>query len=223
MYSRSSSSLSTRAIAFERKTAHSRLARACPGYPRLLVLAEKRRGYPGQAHGCPARFLLMRSTRNGGKREPQSVLSMSYQYRHARACPGYRARASAFCQGGASPPQAHPFGPVMNRNCVARRRGGKQRGVKETSVAIANSIRPDRTASLRCKGEARTRENGEAMALRRWVSKRPWRRLGGWRRKALKSGCVTYGDLRGSKGCRTTLRSPPPRRSQSTHSSDEAG
>jgi len=59
------------------------------------------------------------------------------------------------------------------------------------------------------------------MALKGWVTKRPWGRSGGWSRKALKARRVKQGDLRGARG--KTERVEPPRRSQSTHSSDEAG
>jgi hypothetical protein len=48
------------------------------------------------------------------------------------------------------------------RNCAAARRGGEQRETAEPSVAQANSIRPDRLASLRSNGEARTCEEREA-------------------------------------------------------------
>jgi len=45
------------------------------------------------------------------------------------------------------------------------------------------------------------------MGLRGWVSKRPWGRSGGWRRKALKARRVKRGDLRGARGEERTLRS----------------
>ena len=47
---------------------------------------------------------------------------------------GDRALASAFCQGGASPPQVCLLRPVAERNCVAARRGGEQQEAKEPSV-----------------------------------------------------------------------------------------
>jgi hypothetical protein len=38
------------------------------------------------------------------------------------------------------------------------------------------------------------------MALKGWVTKRPWGRSGGWRRKASKARRVKQGDLRGARG-----------------------
>lgn len=37
------------------------------------------------------------------------------------------------------------------------------------------------------------------MALMGWVTKRPSERVGGWRRRARKVGCVKQGDLRAGK------------------------
>ena len=66
--------------------------------------------------------------------------------------------------GWKSPP-CMPNMPVFERNRVAARRGGEQREKKESSVAIANSIRPDCLASLRTEGEARTCVNRKPMTL----------------------------------------------------------
>ena len=46
------------------------------------------------------------------------------------------------------------FDPVANRNCVAARRGGEHRKVKDRSVTKVNSIRPFVVASLLDNGEA---------------------------------------------------------------------
>jgi hypothetical protein len=50
------------------------------------------------------------------------------------AGPRGRASVSVFGWKGGSPLQASPLRPVINRNCVAARRGGEQRKVKKSSV-----------------------------------------------------------------------------------------
>jgi hypothetical protein len=73
---------------------------------------------------------------------------------------------------------------------------------------MRNSIRPYRLVSLRSKGEAQTSarageadgaEGLEPAPAKAGVSKRPSERVGGWRRKARKVGCVKQGDLLVSK------------------------
>src|ERR1700676_5804768 len=39
----------------------ARLRARCPGHPRCWSREKGRRGWPGQAHGCPARFLLCKA------------------------------------------------------------------------------------------------------------------------------------------------------------------
>ena len=89
---------------------------------------------------------------------------------------------------------------------------------------LANSIRPGRLASHRWNGEAQTRDEREAHDADGQVTKRSWERLGDWRRSARKARHVKRRDLRGRKGTCASNREPrPPRRSQSTDSSGEAG
>ena len=57
---------------------------------------------------------------------------------------------------GASPLQVDALRPVAERNCVAARRGGKQREANDQSVMQVNSMRPERVASLQAEGEAQT-------------------------------------------------------------------
>src|ERR1700730_12948209 len=83
-----------------------------------------------------------RMKRNRKRIRTSMGLALKTLARHARACRGHRARASAFYPGGASPHQVNLLRPVANRNCVVVRRGGEQRKVTESSVVKANSIRP---------------------------------------------------------------------------------
>lgn len=64
--------------------------------------------------------------------------------------------ASLFEQKGGSPFQVDALRPVVERYCVAARRGGKLRETKVRSATKVNSIRPCRVASLQSNGEART-------------------------------------------------------------------
>src|SRR6266481_3150119 len=73
---------------------------------------------------------------------------------------------------------------------------------------MRNSIRPYRLASLRSSGEAQTLPAGgeadgaaglEPAPAKAGVLKRPWERVGGWRRRARKADYVKQGDLHGCK------------------------
>src|SRR5215207_3989745 len=72
-------------------------------------------------------------------------------WKHASSAP-----ESAHEQRGESPLQANALRPETESNCSVRRRGGEQLEVNDQSVAIANSIRPDVTASQLDNGEAQT-------------------------------------------------------------------
>src|SRR5260221_12048509 len=63
--------------------------------------------------------------------------------RHARACRGHRARASAFYPGGASPHQVNLLRPVANRNCVVMRGGGGHRKGQWPPLVKENRIVAD--------------------------------------------------------------------------------
>src|SRR6266481_6565384 len=84
---------------------------------------------------------------------------------------------------------------------------------------MRNSIRPYRLASLRSSGEAQTLPAGgeadgaaglEPAPAKAGVSKRPWERVGGWRRRARKADCVKQGDLHGLQEGTEAARPRPP-------------
>jgi hypothetical protein len=75
--------------------------------------------------------------------------------------------------------------------------------MKEPSAANANSIRPDRLASLLNEGEARTSASWKPMALK-VVSKRPWEAVGWLEAEGIKGQThEAWRPVRGTPG-RTT-------------------
>jgi hypothetical protein len=88
-------------------------------------------------------------------------------------------------QRGASPLQADALRLVADRNCVAARRGGKQRKANDQSATQVNSIRPGRVTSLLASGEVQTGFSRLPATLRGSVSKRSRDSHGGWRRNGL--------------------------------------
>ncbi len=132
---------------------------------------------------------------------------------------------------GASPLHADALRPVSESNRVLATGGGKQLEENDQSVTkVKNSIRPGCLASLLGNGEAQTRF-GKPSTLRGSVSKRWREQSGGWRRNGWKARCMKQGDLSENRDGvhvpdsklgtdRTKSRSL---RSQSVHSSEEAG
>ena len=88
---------------------------------------------------------------------------------------------------GASPLQVDVLRPVVNRNCVAARRGGEHRKTNGQSATKVNSIRPGWLASLPSYGEAQSGAIRKPTTLRGNVSKRSLEQPGGWRQNGWKS------------------------------------
>jgi len=145
-----------------------------------------------------------------------------------------RSRARSV-QGGASPLQVNLLRPVANRNCVAVRRGGEQRRAngavrsesKLDSATLTGEPAVERRSLYLCEQEAHDAEGLGAKAVmggsgvvgdgRLWRDRtREARRPA--RRKRRKDSEVPP-----SARSRTGQGIAPPRRSQSTHSSEEAG
>ena len=98
---------------------------------------------------------------------------------------------------GASPLQVDVLRPVVDRNCVAARRGGEHREAKDQSATQVNSIRPGCLASLPSYGEAQTGVIRKSSTLRGNVSKRSTEQPGGWRQNGRKSWHRKQRDLPG--------------------------
>jgi len=90
---------------------------------------------------------------------------------------------------------------------------------------MTNAIRPGVAVSRLANDEAQTRESGRPSTLRGSVTKRCWGASGGWRRNDGKVGYMNQGDLSGGPPVFMLVEQPKsrPLRSQSVHSSDEAG
>jgi hypothetical protein len=149
--------------------------------------------------------------------------------------PLVRSRARSI-QRGASPLQVNLLRPVANRNCVAARRGGEQRKAnrvvrsesKLDSAMLTGEPARERRSLYLCEQEAHDAEGLGVKAIMggSWVvgDGRLWR---DGTREARRP--ARRKKEKGSQG--TALRkeryrptgSRLPRRSQSTHSSDEAG
>ncbi len=145
-----------------------------------------------------------------------------------------RSRARSV-QGGASPLQVNLLRPVANRNCVAMRRGGEQREAngavrsesKLDSATLTGEPVMQRRSLCLCEQEA---HDAEGLGVKAIMGAAGWLETEG-------SGGMEHvkrGDLRGARGERIPRYRPPqgalqadgiapPRRSQSTHSRDEAG
>ena len=106
------------------------------------------------------------------------------------------------------------------------REGGEQPEVNDQSVTQVNSIRPYWVASLLARGEAWTGEIRKFVTLRGSVLKRSRNPLGGWRRNGWTARHMKRRDLGDNKTVFMHPTGEPksrPPRSQSTHSSEEAG
>ncbi len=90
---------------------------------------------------------------------------------------------------------------------------------------MTNAIRPDVAASLLGNGEAQTSGSGKPSTRMGSVIKRWWDASGGWRRNDGKVGYMNQGDLAGVWAVFMLVFQPKsrPARSQSGHSSKEAG
>jgi len=124
---------------------------------------------------------------------------------------------------------------VLNRNCVVATRGGEQRNENGQSVTTTAGNGGQREldsvggSGRACVGKAKPVVEGKT--LWQWWSgleKSPatcQHPADGWRRNGRKIGCSKQGDRAGTKGVHAQDHEPKnrPVRSQSVHSSDEAG